>query len=759
MNLKHTLFTHWIAITALILTVFSSALTAQEMKPTFEAEVTILPSSVSFDAPDLYESLSLRVGGPDGQITFRYAEVASSLSFDLVDDEGNARPDGLYGYELRGARDAESEAILLRSGYFSILEGTFVSPDVPEGGFNKDQQIMDDLIVSGSSCVGLDCVDGETFELSTLKLKENNARILFQDTSASAQFPTRDWMLRANEISNGGADLFSIVDCNGQGANCETSDGLSADASVPFIIEGGAPDNALYVDTDGDVGVGTSLPAVELHVLDGDTPTVRLEQDGSAGFSAQTWDLAGNEANFFIRDLTNGNTLPFKILPGAANDSLVVAADGDVGLGTRSPGAKLDVRGDIALTGTVDGRDVAADGSTLDAHVADFNNPHQVTAEQVGAISQATLDAHTGDFNNPHQVTAEQVGAISQTVLDAHTGDFNNPHQVTAAQTGADSAGTAAAAIAAHEAAFNHNNIPSALPVPVAQGGTGATDAATARANLGISADETKNGVVPFPAFAGSPATATVTFDSAFAAGTSYSVALTALSNDVGQPLSAYLVAKDEAGFTIALDGSLDALTSVDWLARPAPAVTQVYFTSPADGDSFELGSAVDVNFFVSNAAGVRFYLDGVAQGDFTDAFSFTPAAAGSFELRLEAIDANGVELGASATIQIDVAVSTAGVSCTLGETNVWNTGYTLNFAVTNDGSETIDAWAVVLDFAEPTTISNSWNAELTLSGDGLTLDATNASFNGTLAPGASASFGFQGSHDGSFELPACSGN
>ena len=44
-------------------------------------------------------------------------------------------------------------------------------------------------------------------------------------------------------------------------------------------------------------------------------------------------------------------------------------------------------------------------------------------------------------------MTAEQVGAISQAALDAHVNDLANPHQVTAAQVGADPVGSAAAPV------------------------------------------------------------------------------------------------------------------------------------------------------------------------------------------------------------------------------------------------------------------------------------------------------------------------
>ena len=78
-------------------------------------------------------------------------------------------------------------------------------------------------------------------------------------------------------------------------------------------------------------------------VVDGNTPTLRLEQDGSSGFTPQTYDVASNEANFFIRDVTNGSRLFFRSKPGAPEDSIFIDTDGDIGLGTDSPTAHLHV--------------------------------------------------------------------------------------------------------------------------------------------------------------------------------------------------------------------------------------------------------------------------------------------------------------------------------------------------------------------------------------------------------------------------------
>jgi hypothetical protein len=82
---------------------------------------------------------------------------------------------------------------------------------------------------------------------------------------------------------------------------------------------------------------------VEIHTIDGDTPTLRLQQDGSSCFAPQTWDVAGNETNFFIRDVTNGSTLPFRIRPEAPTNSVFIDVDGNVGMGTSSPEVELHV--------------------------------------------------------------------------------------------------------------------------------------------------------------------------------------------------------------------------------------------------------------------------------------------------------------------------------------------------------------------------------------------------------------------------------
>jgi hypothetical protein len=358
------------------------------------------------DAPDNY---FLRITGPGDYVWEQEMDVVENISLTNLDAEGNVFPDGQYQIqvtpifklteeerttlrEITNAQDAEAIAafraehklpaqIDVMNVYFQILNGKFVTPDVEEipnfnqpfkweayGNQHKDypsmyaslnqknlyygkpvnvspdhlvtdntvlaedaQVFTQDVIVQGSLCVGVDCPSSQSFGFDTQILKENNLRFFFDDTSNSASFPSNDWRLIANGSNNGDPSYFAVQDAT---AN-----------RIPFLIEAGAFANTLYVDSNKRVGINNSAPVVEMHISDGDSPTVRLEQNQTSGFSAQTWDIAGNETNFFIRDVTNASKLPFRIIPNAPDRAMVIASNGNVGLGVanNNPAHKLQL--------------------------------------------------------------------------------------------------------------------------------------------------------------------------------------------------------------------------------------------------------------------------------------------------------------------------------------------------------------------------------------------------------------------------------
>ncbi|WP_394200850.1 hypothetical protein [Shewanella waksmanii] len=250
-----------------------------------------------------------------------------------------------------------------------------------------DQVYNDDLIVGGSACVGIDCSNGENFGFDTIRLKENNLRIKFDDTSVSSSFPRNDWQITINDSVNGGAEKFAIDDITNN--------------KTPFTIEGNAPANTLYVDSNGHIGVKTNAPLVDIHVKEGNTPTLRLEQDGSAGFTSQSWDVAGNEAGFFIRDVTNSSNLPFRIKPGAPSNSIFVNGNGDVGLGTDAPAASLHIRNSISPTALRIENPLYGDSFVVDNNgnlgSGTLEPSANVDIENVGEVKVELNDTSTGD--------------------------------------------------------------------------------------------------------------------------------------------------------------------------------------------------------------------------------------------------------------------------------------------------------------------------------------------------------------------------
>jgi hypothetical protein len=286
---------------------------------------------------------TLTITFPDGRSVRKTFKAGGSPQIALGEKYFESLPDGVYFYELqlagsgaqkealaksrgkddepesdRAARKPAATTSMIQSGSFAVVNGSIViagavepdagngKPTIKGGGaaaaisgqtmqrlkshhfalFKPDFVIADDLIVQGSACVGLDCVNGENFGFDTIRMKENNTRLQYDDTSTSAGFASNNWQIRANSSASGGASFLAFVD---QGAT-----GNSETGTINFEVDAGAPANSIKVSSTGKVGFRTATPVLDLHMNTSDTPAVRFEQNNTGGFSAQTWDVAGN---------------------------------------------------------------------------------------------------------------------------------------------------------------------------------------------------------------------------------------------------------------------------------------------------------------------------------------------------------------------------------------------------------------------------------------------------------------------------------
>ncbi|MFE6894478.1 glycosyl hydrolase family 18 protein [Streptomyces sp. NPDC057694] len=92
-------------------------------------------------------------------------------------------------------------------------------------------------------------------------------------------------------------------------------------------------------------------------------------------------------------------------------------------------------------------------------------------------------------------------------------------------------------------------------------------------------------------------------------------------------------------------------------------------------------------------------------------------------------------------------AAAASAVTATYAKTQDWGTGFEGKWTIKNGGTTAISSWAVEWDFPSGTKVTSAWDATVTNSADHWT--GKNLSWNGSLAPGASISFGFNGSGAG----------
>lgn len=100
-------------------------------------------------------------------------------------------------------------------------------------------------------------------------------------------------------------------------------------------------------------------------------------------------------------------------------------------------------------------------------------------------------------------------------------------------------------------------------------------------------------------------------------------------------------------------------------------------------------------------------------------------------------------------------SAATVGGNCSYVITNNWGSGFTGAIRITNKGSSAINGWNISWRYTNGTTLSGTWNATVTGSNP---YSASNLSWNGTIQPGQTVEFGFQGNHT-TAETPVVTGS
>ncbi|MET8937166.1 glycoside hydrolase family 18 chitinase [Streptomyces rubiginosohelvolus] len=126
--------------------------------------------------------------------------------------------------------------------------------------------------------------------------------------------------------------------------------------------------------------------------------------------------------------------------------------------------------------------------------------------------------------------------------------------------------------------------------------------------------------------------------------------------------------------------------------------------------------------------------------------FRWMPAVSGRSKV-VAGLTALVVPLAAMVGLATPASAATS-ATATYTKKSDWGSGFEGQWTVKNTGTTALSSWTIEWDFPSGTAAGSAWDANLTKSGNHYT--AKNLAWNGTVAPGASVSFGFNGTGSGS---------
>ncbi|WP_425098589.1 hypothetical protein [Tropicibacter sp. S64] len=204
---------------------------------------------------------------------------------------------------------------------FSLLSGLFgvvlLSPVQA-----RVTNLIGDHSIPGRLCTGLACTSAEGFAPDVdLKIKDGRPVLMFDDSSTQDRVPDRDWILEANDTEKFGDEYFALRDGD-------------TDNQV-FRVFGDAPANSLVVSSSGNIGIGTGLPAANLHIEDDCYTGIKLHRNDSGGRPNSDLIIEASTSALLINDRTLGGSSPvLQFATGMPPASVVVDSQGELGLGT-----------------------------------------------------------------------------------------------------------------------------------------------------------------------------------------------------------------------------------------------------------------------------------------------------------------------------------------------------------------------------------------------------------------------------------------
>jgi len=195
----------------------------------------------------------------------------------------------------------------------------------------------------------------------------------------------------------------------------------------------------LFVSASGETGIGTLTPDSKLHVYNSTSANLKLQTGGDSTLVIDS----GNGSNSVI-NLKRNDSNKWNILNNSSNDNLninsnsgtaiTVEQDGDIGIGSGTPIAKLDVAGKIAITSEASTPLQPADGQGYIYSKNDgklYWRSHDISEVDLTAGSNAVGSDDQVMFNNSNTLTGDSQFKFNSSTKQLQVGAYNLAHRLT----------------------------------------------------------------------------------------------------------------------------------------------------------------------------------------------------------------------------------------------------------------------------------------------------------------------------------------